>query len=309
MPVARNGSLSASEPTGAMKFSPDVFSGKLVEKFYQSTVMGEIASTDYEGDIAGFGANVIIRTVPDVAVNDYVIGTGLTNQYPSRSAVTLAIDKAKSFAVAINTVDARQSDLDTADIFANEGSIKLKIAADADMLQTIPAQVAAANTGATAGRDSINLNMGTTAAPRSVSAANVVDFLVEAGQVLDEQDVSEEGRWIVLPPWMIARIKRSDLRIASLSGDGISILRNGKVGEIDRFKIFQSRSLLNQTTPAVATNVVFGHSAGLTFASQIVDLRLIDNPNDFGYLCQGLMVYGYQVVEPLYVGRGVLSRG
>lgn len=308
MPVARTGALAASEPTGAMKFSPDVFSGKLVEKFYQSTVMGEIASTDYEGEISGFGANVIIRTVPDVTVSDYVIGAGLTNQYPARNAVTLAIDKAKSFAVAINTVDARQSDLDTADIFANEGSIKLKIAADADMLQTIPAQVAAANAGATAGRDSANLVMGTTATPRSVSAANVVNFLVEAGQVLDEQDVSEEGRWIVVPPWMIARIKQSDLRIASLAGDGISILRNGKVGEVDRFKVFQSRSLLNQASPA-ATNIVFGHSAGLTFASQIVDLRMIDNPNDFGFLCQGLMVYGYQVVEPLYVGRAVLSRG
>jgi hypothetical protein len=297
-------------PSGTVNYDPEIFSGKLVEKFYKTTVFGEIASTDYEGDITGMGANVIIRTVPDVTVSDYVIGQGLTNEYPARNSVTLSIDNGKSFAVAVSTVDARQSDLDMADIFANDGSIKLRIAADADMLETIPADVSADNSGATAGADSGDINLGTAAAPRAVSASNVIDFMVDCGQVLDEQSVDDEGRWIVLPPWMVSRIKRSDLKIASLAGDGISILRNGKVGEIDRFTVYQSRSLLTQNSPATAaTYCMFGHSAGLTFASQITELRMIDNPNDFGYLVQGLMVYGFEVVEPSYVGTAIVSRG
>ncbi len=297
-------------PSGTINYDPEVFSGKLVEKFYKTTVFGEIASTDYEGDIVGMGANVIIRTVPDVTVSDYVIGQGLTNEYPARNSVTLSIDQGKAFAVAVSTVDARQSDLDMADIFANDGSIKLRIAADADMLETIPADVSADNSGANAGNDSHDLNMGTAAAPRSLSTTTVVDFLVDCGQVLDEQNVSDEGRWIVLPPWAISRIKRSDLKIASLTGDSISILRNGKVGEIDRLTVYQSRNLLSQNSPSTAANyAMFGHSAGLTFASQITELRMIDNPNDFGYLVQGLMVFGYEVVEPAYVGTAVISRG
>jgi hypothetical protein len=266
-------------------------------------------STDYEGDITGMGANVIIRTVPTVTVSDYVIGAGLSNEYPARNSVTLSIDQGKSFAVAVSTVDARQSDLDMADIFANDGSIQLRIAADADMLETIPADVSADNSGSTAGADSNDLNMGTAASPRAVSASNIVDFIVDCGQVLDEQSVSDEGRWLVLPPWAISRIKRSDLKIASLAGDGVSILRNGKVGEVDRFMIYQSRNLLTQNSPSTAaTYAMFGHSAGLTFASQITELRMIDNPNDFGYLVQGLMVFGYEVIEPSYVGTAVISR-
>lgn len=297
-------------PAGTIKYDPEIYSGKLVEKFYKTTVFGEIASTDYEGDITGMGANVIIRTIPDVTVSDYVIGQGLSNEYPSRNAVTLSIDNGKSFAVAVSTVDARQSDLDMADIFANDGSMKLRIAADADMLETIPADVSADNSGSTAGADSNDINLGTAASPRSVSTSNVIDFIVDCGQVLDEQNVSDEGRWMVLPPWMISRIKRSDLKIASLAGDGVSILRNGKVGEIDRFTIYQSRNLLTQNSPAsAATYAMFGHSAGLTFASQITELRMIDNPNDFGYLVQGLMVYGFEVIEPSYVGTAVISRG
>ncbi|MEY2653603.1 MAG: hypothetical protein RLZZ524_631 [Pseudomonadota bacterium] len=310
MGVARASGIPDYGPAGTINYDPEVYSGKLVEKFYKTTVFGEIASTDYEGDIAGFGANVIIRTVPDVTVSDYVIGAGLSNQYPSRNSVTLSIDNGKVFAVAVSTVDARQSDLDMADIFANDGSIKLRIAADADMLESIPADVSADNSGTTAGADSNDLDMGSAASPRAVSKTDVLDFIVDCNQVLDEQSVSDEGRWLVAPPWMVSRIKRSDLKDASLSGDSVSILRNGKVGMIDRTTIYQSRSLLTQNSPSTkATYVLFGHSAGLTFASQIVELRMIDNPNDFGYLVQGLMVYGFEAVEPSYIGVAVVSAG
>mgnify|MGYP003461238188 CR=1 FL=1 len=187
MGVPRASGVPEYGPGGTINYNPEVYSGKLVEKFYKTTVFGEIASTDYEGEIAGLGANVIIRTIPDVTVSDYVIGEGLTPQYPSRNSVTLSIDKAKSFNVALSTVDSRQSDLDMADIFASDGSIQLRIAADADMLETIPADVSADNSGSTAGADSNDINLGTAASPRSVSTSTAIDFLVDCGQVLDEQ--------------------------------------------------------------------------------------------------------------------------
>ena len=292
-------------PSGTVNFDPELYSGKLVEKFYKTTVFGEIASTDYEGEIAGFGASVKIRTIPDVTVSDYVIGAGLTPQYPSNPSVTLSINQAKSFAVALSTVDARQSDLDLADVFANDGSIQLRIAADSDMLTTIPAEVSSQNSGTHAGADSQNINLGDSTNPVSLDKTSVLDFIVGCGQVLDEQNVSEEGRWLVAPPAFMAAIKKSDLRIASLAGDGVSIMRNGKVGEVNGFTLYQSRNLLTQSSPGPATYGMFGHSAGLTFASQIVECQMIDNPNDFGYIVRGLMVFGFQVIAATYVGTFV----
>lgn len=307
--VARTSGITDYGLGSTTGFIPELYSGKLVEKMYKTTVFGEIASTDYEGEIAGYGAQVKIRTVPDVVVSDYVIGAGLTNQYPTSTAVTLAIDKAKSFSIALNTVDMRQSDLDMADIFANDGSIQLRIAVDSDMLETIPALVHASNHGVAAGADSASIYLGDSSSPLSLTKTNIVDFIVDCGTVLDEQSVSDEGRWIVLPPWAVALIKKSDLRIASLAGDGVSILRNGKIGEIDRFTVYQSRNLLSQTSPGQAHYAMFGHSAGLTFAAQVVECEMIQNPNDFGYIVRGLMVYGYQVVGPKYVGTAVIRRG
>lgn len=309
MGVARTSGYPDYGPAGTINYDPEIFSGKLVEKFYKTTVFGEIASTDYEGEIAGYGAQIKIRTVPDVTVSDYVIGAGLSPEYPQSNSVTLAIDQAKSFNVGLNLVDSRQSDINMADVFANEGSIKLRIAADAEVLETIPADVSADNRGATAGRDTDAINLGTSSTPVTVSKTTVVEFIVDLGTVMDEQDVSDEGRWLVVPPWFIGLIKKSDLRIASLAGDGTSILRNGKVGEIDRFTIYQSRNLLAQTSPGPANYIMFGHSAGLTFAAQIVEMQMIDNPNDFGYLIRGLMVFGFEVIEGRYLGTAVVQRG
>lgn len=308
MGVARAGGVPDYDPSGTVNFIPEVYSGKLVEKFYRSTVFGDIASTDYEGDIAGQGSNVKIRTVPDVTVSDYVVGAGLTAQYPTNNSVNLSISQAKSFMVALPLVSSRQSDIDLADVFANDGANQLKIAADAEMLETIPASVSADNSGATAGVVSNNINLGTSAAPVTLTKANVVDFIVDCGLVMDEQNVSEEGRWFVAPPWLIALIKQSDLKIASLAGDSVSILRNGKVGMIDRFTIYQSQNLLQQVVPTPATHCLFGHAAGLTFAAQIMETQMIDNPNDFGYLIRGLMVFGFAVVEPKYIGSAIVKR-
>lgn len=308
MGVPRASGLPDYGPGGTVNYIPEVYSGKLVEKFYRTTVFGDIASTDYEGDIAGMGSNVIIRTIPDVTVSDYVIGEGLTPQYPARNSVTLSIDQAKSFNVALSTVDMRQADVDMSDVFANDGSIQLRIAADADVLETIPAQVSSDNSGTAAGADSGDIDLGSAADPVLLDKDNVVDFFTDMGQVLDEQSVSEEGRWAVIPPWLNTLVKRSDLKIASLAGDGVSIARNGKIGEIDRFTTYISRNVLRQTSPAVCSYVMFGHSAGLTFAAQIVELEMINNPNDFGYLIRGLMVYGFKVIEPTYVGTAAVAK-
>lgn len=307
---ARVGGYPQYDPTGTVNFNPVVYSGKLVEKFYKTTVFGEIATTDYEGDISGYGAQVVIRTVPDITVSAYVIGLGLTPQYPSRNSVTLNINQAYSFNVGLNIVDVRQSDVDLSDIFANDGSIQLKIAADADMLGTIPTQVDASNTGNAAGQDSQNLPLGSLASPvqiiptgsSSAGVDYVIDHITWMGQALDENNVSDEGRWLVAPPWYINLIKRSDLRIASLAGDGVSILRNGKVGVVDRFSIYQSRNVAKNTTGTTSWSVMFGHSAGLAFAAQIVEAQMIDNPSDFGYLIRGLIVFGFQVIGATYIG-------
>jgi hypothetical protein len=305
----RIGGYTDYSSSTAVEYIPEVWSGKLVEKFYATTVFGEVCSTDYEGEIKGYGDNIIIRTIPDVTVSDYSIGSTFAQtdyQAPSSNAVEMPINKAKKFLVKVNTVDRAQSDLDMVEIFANEASMKLKIAIDQDVLQNVGASAASTNTGTTAGAISGNLNLGTTGAPVTFSTSTAVAYLVALGQAMDEQNIGDEGRWVVLPAWAVAKLKQSDLKTASLTGDSVSPLRNGKVGMVDRLTIYQS-NLLDQT--AGRTSIVAGHSAGLAFAAQITEMERLQNPWDFGHLQRGLCVYGYKVIEPKFIFNGFIVTG
>lgn len=236
-------------------------------------------------------------------------------EVPNRANVELPINRGKKFLVRLNTVDAAQSDLDLVEVFTEEAAMKLKIAMDRDMLGVIYTQVAAANSGLTAGAISGNLVLGTAAAPVSITsgtptvAGTVTDYLTRLGQVLDEQNVSDEGRWVVLPSWAIKKLKNSELKQAYLTGDSESILRNGRVGTVDRFTIYQSNNLSTNAGAGGSTNIIFGHSAGLAWASQITEMETQQNPWDFGQLMRGLCVYGYKVIEPNFLGAGVIQEG
>lgn len=183
-----------------------------------------------------------------MSVYNYVIGAGLTRQRPTSPSVTLSINRAKAFSVALSRVQYRQADIDISEVFATDGSQQVKIAADQDLLGNIYTQAAAANQGNTAGVQSGNLLLGAPGAALFVASVasgtgagttvgnpmGVTTALTAASQVLDEQNVPAEDRWIILPAAAVTAMKRSPLQQAYLTGDAVSILRNGKVGTVDR---------------------------------------------------------------------------
>lgn len=154
----------------------------------------------------------------------------------------------------------------------------------------------ASNTGLTAGVSSASYNLGTTGAPIQVTDANVLDYIVDCGSVLDEQNVPEVGRWFVIPTWMAGLIKKSDIKDASLTGDNVSVLRNGRIGMIDRFELFSSNLLNHSTT--VYYHSLFGVKDAITFATQLTETESMRSPWSFADLVRGLQVYGYKVVKP-----------
>lgn len=297
----------SDSPSGTRTFIPEVWSGKLIEKFYDATVLAAISNTDYEGEIKKQGDKVKIRTRPTAVIRDYTRNTDISYDMPDGDVIELEIDKGKYYAAQIDDVSAYQQDVKVMDAWADDASEQMKIAIDTDVLGSIYSSADSHNKGATAGRISGDLNMGTTAAPRGVSSSTILDAIVEAGQVLDEQNIPEQGRFMLVPAWALGLIKRSDLKDASLAGDTQSILRNGRVGMIDRFTLYLSNLLpsatVNTGTSAAPVNVkafhlIAGHKNGLTFASQMTEMEDIRLEKRFADAVRGLQVYGYKVVDP-----------
>jgi hypothetical protein len=327
-PVATGGTTPAIYPVGSSGnglsgtgFIPTIWSGKLIEKFYASTVLAAISNTDYEGEIKNQGDTVNIRTKPTITISDYKADGLLALQRPTGNMISLTIDQGKYFNTILDDVMDVQSDLSLLNMWSDDAGEQMKIVIDtAVLLGVLNGATAVTNRGATAGAISASINLGVTATgplavvARSPSAGKVeiVDAILRLGQTLDERNIPEQGRWVVLPAWAATLIKQSELREAYLSGDGTSMLRNGRIGMVDRFTLYTSNLLPNGTAAGLAAGeygMFAGHAHGLTFASQMTKMETLRSEMTFGTIMRGLQVYGYKVVDGTALAQAIITPG
>jgi hypothetical protein len=291
-------------PNYSGNFIPEIWSGKLIENFYDATVLAAISNTDYEGEIRSHGDTVNIRTSPEITIKTYVKGQTLSVENPDKPKLQLLIDKGEYFACIEDDVDKVQSDINMMDTWSKDASEKMKIKIDQRVLTDILPDISALNKGNSAGRISGNLALGTTGSPIAVTKTNVIDLIVDMGTVLDEANSPESDRFLVIPAKMAGYIKRSDLKDASLTGDSMTPLRNGRLGMIDRFTIYVSHNL---NVSSGKFSVIGGHKMGFTFASQMTNMETIRSETTFGNIIRGLQVYGYKVVKPEALSQAVIT--
>lgn len=296
--------VSPGRPNYSGNFIPEIWSGKLIENFYDATVLAAISNTDYEGEIRQFGDTVNIRTTPEITIRDYVKGQTLTVENPDKPKLQLVIDKGEYFACVEDDVDKVQSDINLMDTWSKDASERMKIKIDQRVLTDILPGVAATNKGTAAGAISASFNLGATTTPLTVTkdgaggTTSVIDLLVDIGTVLDEANAPEGNRFVVIPAKMAGLIKKSELKDASLTGDGTSIIRNGRLGMIDRLTVYVSHNLKRASVGgATEYSLIAGHKMGFTFASQMTNMETIRAESTFGNIVRGLQVYGYKVVK------------
>ena len=297
---------SHPNPPYSGTFIPELWSVRMIAKYYAATVLSEIANTDYEGEIRNFGDTVHIRQVPDITVRNYTIDQALAVDRFSAPKISLLIDRGKYVHMAINDVYRAQSDINLFEMLTTAASNELRIEIDRDVLGGIYSGIAAANRGNTAGILSGNVRLGAAGSPLVVktnpSAVNEVDplrLILRLNLVLDEYNVPREGRWCVIPPWMAQLLKPSDLKDASLTGDRRSPLRTGLIGAVDATNLYISTLLPTATESGKTVNYIFaGYRDGISFASQLTKVEDLPNPTDFGILARMLQVYGFKVTKP-----------
>lgn len=283
----------------AANFIPEIWSKKLNARFYASTVLMQIANRNWEGEIKSAGSKVMIRQTPSINIGTYdPMSPSVSYQNLGEEKLELLIDQARSFAFKVDDVLKAQADINLINEATQDAAENMKIAVDRQVLGTVYADVASTNVvdAASSGNE--------------ITKDNILDVIITAAQKLDEQNVPESGRWLVLPPWMCAMIKKSDFRDASLAGDSVSIARNGRLGIVDRFTIYMSNNLAitdasgkkpgdtGYKADEARTKVMAGTKHFLSFASQFNNVETLRLENQFGDGVRGLNVFGYKVVKP-----------
>jgi len=302
--------VSPGRPNYTGNFIPEIWSGKLIENFYDATVLAAISNTDYEGEIRSMGDTVNIRTQPNITIRDYVKGQNLVVENPDKPKLQLVIDKGEYFSVVEDDVDKVQTDVNLMDMWSKDASEQMKIKIDQRVLTDMLPDIGTLNRGATAGAQSGAFDLGTAGAPLTItkdgasSTVSIVDLIVDMGTVLDEANCPESDRFLVIPARAAGLIKKSELKDASLTGDSTTPLRNGRLGMIDRFTLYVSHNL---NVTAGNTSVIAGHKMGFTFATQMTEMETLRAQSTFGNIVRGLQVYGYQVVKPEALSTAVVN--
>lgn len=319
-PVVGSGAFDTN-PSYSGSFIPQLWSNKLNAKFFANTMMTEIANTSWEGEIKNQGDSIRIRTAPSITINDYAgAGTTLSSEVPVPIFQDLQINKGKYFSVQVNDVLAHQADMDLMNMFTDDAAKQLKIAIENECFFQwfVTEGAAAANKGATAGAISASYGLGTDLVPvNQATSGEMLKMILRMSAALDEQNVPEEGRWLIMSPHDRHILMQSDIAQAYFTGDQSSIVRTGKIGMLDRFTVYVSNLLPKGTTGkatvagltatsagATLSNakprrmMVAGTSDAVTFASQITKTEPLRNQTDFGDIVRGLSVYGRKVVKP-----------
>jgi len=309
---------SAGNGLSGSGFIPEIWSGKLIEKFYASTVLGAISNTDYSGEIKTHGDKVHIRTKPTITIKTYLADAALELERPQGNQVLLAIDQGQYFNTIVDDVMEVQSDINLMSMWSDDAAEQMKIVIDKAVLLGIMGQADAANRGLTAGKITGSINLGVTGTPLALvpnsptgGQVDVLDMMLRLGQALDEQNIPETGRWIVMPTWAAVLVKRSELRQAYLSGDGVSMLRNGRLGMVDRFTLYTSNLMPSGTAAGLAAGefiIYAGHAHGLTFASQMTRMETLRSEMTFGQIMRGLQIYGYKVLDGTAIAQAIVTK-
>jgi hypothetical protein len=232
----------------------------------------------------------------------------------------MQVNKGKYFGVQVNDVLAYQSDMNLMNMFTEDAAKQLKISIENEVFfnSFVTEGPDAANEGATAGKISAAYNLGTDIAPiNQATAENVLNAILRMSSALDEQNVPEDGRWLVISPFDRHLLMQSNIAQAYFSGDSQSTIRSGKIGMLDRFTVYVSNLLpkgaagkalvAGLTDPATGGAVsdakarrtmIAGTKHAVSFAMTVNKTEPLRNQTDFGDIVRGLAVYGRKTVKP-----------
>jgi hypothetical protein len=318
-PVTGSGAFDTN-PSYSGAFIPTLWSGKLLAKFYQNTILSEVTNTDYEGELKNQGDTVRIRLAPSISISDYTVGQTLSYEVPTPIFQDMQVNKGKYFGVQVNDVLDYQADMNLMNMFTEDAAKQLKIAIENEVFfnSFVTSGAATGNYGATAGKISAAYNLGTDTTPiDQATPQNVLNTILRMATVLDEQNVPEDGRFLIISPYDRQLLMQSTIAQAYFTGDQSSTIRTGKIGMLDRFSVYVSNLLprgeagkalvagLSATSGGGAvTNakarrtMIAGTKAAVSFAMTINKTEPLRNQTDFGDIVRGLAVYGRKVVKP-----------
>lgn len=267
-------------------FLTTVWSARLNENLKKNLVYGNCVNNDYEGDIQEQGQTVKINSIGSVTIGDYNKTTGMdVPEELSDTSMELVIDQAKFFNFRVDDIDKAQSNVDLMDAAIKEASYGLADAAD-QYIASLYTGVASKNV------------IGDDENPITPTAENAYDYLVDLGVILDEANVPDMDRFVVVPSWFYGLLLK-DPRFTK----DTNIMQTGYVGNVNNMVVYKSNNVPNVNGEKY--KIMAGYKGAIAFAGQINSVEAFRPEKYFADAVKGLYLYGAKLIKP--TGIAVLT--
>jgi len=285
-------------------FLPAIYSKKVLNFFRKASVAEAITNTDYEGEISAFGDSVRIIKEPVISVSAYTRGADTTATKLTDQEINLVVDSANAFKFIVDDIETSMSHVNFKEVAASSAAYALRDAFDAAVIAAGFAGLSASAPNHVLGAD--DDTTGTVVGTYDEAAKSInllindpLDVLAHMAKLLDEQNVPEEGRWVVAPPSFYEQLSKSGSKLLSVDFNaGQGSIRNGLVtsGLLRGFSMYKSNNIA--ATAAADGKILAGHMSAICTAQTITSTEVIRDPDSFGDICRGLHVFGVKVLRP-----------
>lgn len=268
-------------------FIPEVWSARILDKLNTNLVYANLMNRNYEGEISDYGDTVHIASVGDVTIKSYTKNADIDDPEDlSAEDLTLVIDQMKYFNFAVDDVNRVQMRTDLMDQYASNAAYGLRKDADAYCASILKA--------GTIGKDA---GLGDDTTPLELTdPGSAYDLLVQMQIALDEADVPDVGRWVVVPFAFKGLMEKDDRFVMTGTAQAENRLANGFAGRAAGFDIFTSNQVPN--TAKTKYKIIGSVPMAATFADQILETEAYRPQKRFSDAMKGLHVYGAKVTMP-----------
>ena len=273
----------------ARGFIPELFDATVYRTLEDNLVLANIAKAPIKKEPTGEADTMYFTDLGDPTISDYT-GT-LTAEELSDSMATMTLNKTKTFCYTVKDVDQMMADLDLKGSQAERAGYNLKDSIERDVFQNIGAD---ANAG--------------TALAATITSANVFGYVSEVARQLYENNVNEGNAWMLLPYWMMLKLKAAGVTFSINQGT------NGKGGmfwtkELG-FDTFITNTVYNSGTQASPVSTILsGSYQAVGYRGIQLPTRKIELSGSRATQLDGGMVYGFKVVKPRELVKAVFTFG
>jgi hypothetical protein len=284
-------------------FLPAVYSKKVLNFFRKASVCEAVTNTDYAGEIAAFGDSVKIIKEPTITVYQYERGQDVTQTKLTDQELSLVVDRANAFKFIVDDIETKMSHVNFKEVASSSAAYALRDAFDEGVFSIMQAGLSASAPDHTLGADSASaLAAGVYDGAGSIdigtSETDPLDVLARMARLLDDQNVPEEGRWVVASPDFYEQLSQSGSKLLSVDFNaGQGSIRNGLVssGKLRGFSMYKSNNL--PATSSATGFMLAGHMSAVATAQSITSTEVIRDPSSFGDIVRGLHVWGGKVLR------------